>query len=99
MKHVSKLVQYIGFIAVGIIANIMGPALPAIRTDIDINYSQGGMLLSGQFIGMLITSLIGGYLIHKTGKKAFMLSGSVLLITGLLGCLTAKSYLFLYMFN
>lgn len=99
MRHVSKLVQYLGFVAVGIIANIMGPALPAIRTDIDINYSQGGMLLSGQFIGMLITSIIGGYLIHKTGKKAFMLSGSVLLITGLLGCLTAKSYLFLYMFN
>jgi len=99
LKHVSKLVQYIGFIAVGIIANIIGPLLPAIRTDIDINYSQGGMLLSGQFIGMLITSIIGGYLIHKTGKKAFMLSGSVLIITGLLGCLTAKSYLILYVFN
>lgn len=99
LKHISKLVQYIGFIAIGIIANIMGPLLPAIRTDIDINYSQGGMLLSGQFIGMLITSIIGGYLIHKTGKKAFMLAGSALVITGLLGCLAAKSYFTLYAFN
>lgn len=77
----------------------MGPILPAIRTDIDINYSQGGMLLSGQFIGMLITSMIGGYLINKIGKRAFMLSGSVLMIAGLLGCLIANNYQFLYTFN
>lgn len=99
LKHVSKLVQYIGFISVGIVANIMGPLLPAIRTDIDINYSQGGMLLSGQFIGMLITSMIGGFLINRIGKRAFMLSGSVLIISGLLGCLFANGYLFLYAFN
>jgi fucose permease len=99
LKHASKLVQYIGFIAVGIIANIMGPLLPAIRTDIEISYSQGGMLLSGQFIGLLVTSLIGGYLINRTGKRAFMLAGSALIIVGLLGCLLAKSYIFLYIAN
>lgn len=99
MKRASKLVQYIGFVAIGIIANLIGPILPAIRTDISISYSQGGLLLSGQFIGMLITSLIGGYLIHITGKKAFMLSGSAMLITGLIGCMIAKSYMFLYVLN
>lgn len=99
MKRASKLIQYIGFISVGVIANIIGPILPAIRIDIDINYSQGGMLLSGQFIGMLITSLIGGYLIIRIGKKAFMLAGSAFLITGLLGCMIARSYIFLYTLN
>jgi fucose permease len=99
LERTSKLVQYIGFIAVGLIANIVGPLLPAIRTDISISYGQGGLLLSGQFIGMLITSLIGGYLIDRTGKRPFMLVGSAMLITGLLGSMTAKSYLVLYSLN
>lgn len=99
MKHASKLVQYIGFIAIGYIANIIGPLLPAIRTDINISYSQGGFLLSGQFIGMLVTSLIGGYLMDRTGKRPFLLAGSAMMITGLVGCMAAKSYISLYLLN
>ncbi|MGE5631618.1 MAG: MFS transporter [Caulobacteraceae bacterium] len=99
MKHTSKLVQYIGFISVGIIANIIGPLLPAIRTDISINYSQGGLLLSVQFIGMLVTSMIGGYFMDRSGKGPFMLAGSALIIAGLVGCMTAGSYISLYVLN
>lgn len=99
LKHASKLVQYLGFIAVGIIANIIGPLLPAIRTDISINYSQGGLLLSVQFIGMLITSLLGGYLMDRFGKRPFMLAGSAMLIAGLLGSMTANSFIILYVLN
>jgi fucose permease len=99
LKHASKWVQYIGFITVGIIANIMGPLLPAIRTDISISYSQVGLLLSGQFIGMLLTSLVGGYLMDRVGKRPSMLAGSAMLIVGLVGCMTAKSYMFLYALN
>ncbi|HYF83362.1 MAG TPA: MFS transporter [Clostridia bacterium] len=99
MRHTSKWVQYIGFISVGIIANIIGPLLPAIRTDININYSQGGLLLSGQFVGMLITALIGGYFMDKSGKRPFMLAGSAMIIVGLAGSMTAKSFMFLYALN
>ncbi len=99
LKHASKYVQYIGFIAVGIIANTIGPLLPAIRSDININYSQGGLLLSGQFVGMLITSLIGGYMMDRTGKRPFMLGGSAMIIAGLIGCMIARSYMFLYILN
>lgn len=99
MKHASKWIQYIGFISVGLTANIIGPLLPGIRSNIDINYSQGGLLLSGQFVGMLITSLIGGYLIDRTGKRPFMLAGSAMLITGLFGCMIAESYGLLYALN
>lgn len=99
MKHASKWVQYIGFITVGIIANIIGPLLPAIRTDININYSQGGLLLSGQFVGMLITALIGGYLMDRVGKRSSMLAASPMIIVGLIGCMTAKSFMFLYVLN
>ena len=81
------------------IANIIGPLLPAIRTDININYSQGGLLLSGQFVGMLITSLIGGYLMDRVGKRSSMLAGSAMLIVGLIGCMFAKSFMFLYALN
>jgi fucose permease len=99
MKMVSKLVQYIGFISVGLIANIIGPLLPAIRSEIDLTYSQGGLLLSGQFIGMLATSLIGGYLMDRFGKRPFMLAGSAMLLTGLIGSMSAMSFDLLYMFN
>ncbi len=99
MKSASKWVQYIGFITIGIIANIIGPLLPAIRTDININYSQGGLLLSVQFIGMLITSLIGGYFMDRVGKRPLMLGGSAMLITGLIGSMTAESFMFLYVLN
>jgi len=99
LKHTSKLVQYIGFIAVGIIANIIGPLLPAIRTDISISYSQGGLLLSGQFIGMLVTSIIGGYLMDRFGKRPFLLAGGAMIIAGLVGSMTAKGFDFLYALN
>ncbi len=99
LKNASKWVQYIGFIAVGLIVNIIGPLLPAIRADISINYSQGGLLLSVQFVGMLITSLIGGYLIDRTGKRPFMLAGSTMLIIGLLGSMLSNSFIFLYTLN
>jgi len=81
------------------IANIIGPLLPAIRTDININYSQGGLLLSGQFIGMLVTALIGGYFMDRTGKRPFMIAGGAMLIAGLSGCMIARSFSFLYVLN
>ncbi len=99
MRHASKLVQYIGFITVGIIANIIGPLLPAIRTDININYSQGGLLLSGQFVGMLVTCLISGYLMDRVGKRSSLLAGSAMMIVGLIGSMTAKSFMSLYVLN
>lgn len=99
MKNASKLVQYVGFISVGLIANIIGPLLPAIRSEINLNYSQGGLLLSGQFIGMLATSLIGGYLVDRFGKRPFMLAGSAMIITGLLGSMAARDFVFLYVLN
>lgn len=99
LKRASKWVQCLGFVTIGIIANIIGPLLPVIRTDININYSQGGLLLSGQFVGMLITSIVGGYLMDRTGKRPFMLAGSAMLIIGLLGSMTAKSFSFLYALN
>jgi len=99
LKNSSKWIQYLGFIAIGVIGNVIGPLLPAIRTDISINYSQGGMLLSGQFIGMLLTSLVGGYLMDKWGKKPFLLAGSSMLVIGLIGCMAARNYVMLYVLN
>lgn len=99
MKARLKLIQYVGFIAVGIIANIIGPMLPSIRADLHINYSQAGMLLSGQFVGMLLTALIGGQLMDKFGPKPFLLTGGAILLAGLIGSMTAGSFVLLYTLN
>lgn len=98
----SKRLQWVlfsGFIAIGIINNIIGPLLPSIREDIRMSYSQAGLLLSGQFIGMLLTALLGGYLMDRFGKKPFLLSGGVLLSAGVLGCMLGKDFPLVYIFN
>lgn len=94
-----KWFLFTGFIAIGIINNIIGPLLPSIREDIRMTYSQAGLLLSGQFIGMLLTSLLGGYLMDRFGKKPFLLSGGFFLSAGVLGCMLGKDFQLIYLFN
>lgn len=84
--------EYVGFITIGLVSNIIGPIIPAIQSSIGMSYGQAGMILSGQFLGMLCTVLIGGYLSDRFGKKPYLLSGSVFLIAGLSGSAFSHSY-------
>jgi MFS family permease len=85
--------QYMGFITIGLIANIIGPMLSIIKVDIKMNYSQAGLILSGQFIGMLLTVLVGGFLADKYGKKLFLIGGGIFLFIGLIGCMLSFNFL------
>lgn len=85
--------EYVGFITIGLVSNIIGPMIPAIQSSIGMSYGQAGLILSGQFLGMLCTVLIGGYLSDRFGKKPYLLSGGVFLIAGLSGSALSHSYL------
>ncbi|MBC8059491.1 MAG: MFS transporter [Clostridiaceae bacterium] len=84
--------QYIGFITIGLVSSIIGPMLSAIQSDINLNYSQAGLVLSGQFLGMLLTVIIGGYLADKYGKKLFLIVGGAFLSIGLFGSMLSHNY-------
>ena len=84
--------QYAGFITLGFILSIMSPLIESIRTDLSINYTRSGMILTGQFLGSLLTVLAGGYIADRIGKKPFLLAGSVVITGGLIGCAFAPSF-------
>ena len=42
-----------------------------LKDDIAMNYTQSGLLLSGQFLGMMLTAVFGGPLIERFGKRRF----------------------------
>ncbi len=86
------LTQYLGFITIGFAASITGPLVLAIRADLRLNYSQAGLVLSGLFIGVLITVLLGGTWADRFGKKRYLLAGGVFMCAGLFGCMLAASY-------
>jgi fucose permease len=94
-----KLSQYMGFITIGLVSSIIGPMLSAISLDIQMSYSQAGLVLSGQFLGMLLTVLLGGYLADKYGNKLFLLTGGTILSLGLLGSVFSQTYLTLFVWT
>jgi fucose permease len=74
----------LGFISIGLTATIIGPLLISIKKEIPMSYFQSGFLVSEQFIGIIFAVIFGGYLADKFGKKIFIFSGSIFLISGLL---------------
>ncbi|RCX09076.1 fucose permease [Anaerobacterium chartisolvens] len=99
MTSLLRLTLYIGFLTIGAVSSLMGAALPSIRTSLGINYSQSGLILSGQFLGMCLTAIIGGYLADRLGKKPLLIAGSIFLATGLLGSMASYSFTSLFIWN
>ena len=60
--------QFLGFITLGFTLSIMSPLIESIRADIHMNYTQSGMILTGQFLGALLTVMAGGYIADRIGK-------------------------------
>lgn len=85
-------VEYLGFITIGMVANLAGPSLVAIRSALHLNYSQSGLIISGQFFGMLFSVLLGGYITDHFGKKPYILAGSFFLTLGMLGSMLSNGY-------
>jgi MFS family permease len=84
--------QYLGFTTLGLAMSLTGPLIPTILTQIPMNYLQAGMVLSGQFLGMLPSVPFGGYLADRFGKKRFLIASGMLFTVGLVGLACAGSF-------
>ena len=96
--RIMTWIQYLGFITIGLISGITGPIITAIRNDISMSYTQSGIIISGQFIGMFLVVIAGGYIADRFGKKLFLIVGSILLVIGLTGSMLSFNYIELLIF-
>lgn len=90
---------YLGFISLGLVASIIGPIVTAAKNEITMDFSQTGLVISGQFIGALILVLFGGHLADRFGKKLFLIVGSLVLSAGLAGSMLSTSFISLFIWT
>jgi fucose permease len=79
------------FLVFGFTDNLKGPTLPALLDDLNLNYSLGGTILFGAYLGFLIATLLTGFLSDIAGKKAPLLVAGACLVLGILGFTSSSS--------
>jgi fucose permease len=76
---------FFAFFVFGFSDNLKGPVLPALLQDLHFNYSIGGSILLGAYLGFLVASLIAGLLADAVGQKAVFVLAGVCLALGVTG--------------
>ncbi len=74
---------FFAFFVFGFVDNLKGPTLPALLRDLNFNYSQGGTILFGAYIGFMVATLLTGVLADATGMKTVLLLAGISLTVGL----------------
>lgn len=74
---------FFAFFVFGFVDNLKGPTLPALLRDLNFNYSQGGAILFGAYIGFMVATLLTGVLADATGMKTVLLLAGISLTVGL----------------
>lgn len=82
---------FFSFFVNGMLALILGAILPAILTDYNMGYNQGGILLSFHAIGNLLSSILIGVISVYIGRKNTIVVISTMSIIGFGGMLITKS--------
>lgn len=91
-------VAFFGFSVFGFTDNLKGPALPAILDDLAINYSTGGTILLGSYVGFVVASFFTGLLAEARGLKSVLMFAAVALLIGVSGFSVASSAVLLMLF-
>ena len=76
---------FFAFFVFGFSDNLKGPVLPALLQDLRFNYSLGGTILLGAYIGFMAASLTTGFLAEIAGQKAVLVLAGVCLAVGVAG--------------
>jgi fucose permease len=92
MSRALRLTQYLSFLGLGVTMTLLGPLLPAIRAEIAMSWLEAGLVLSGQFLGMLVSVPPGGHLADRIGRKPFLLASAVLTVAGLVATALAPGF-------
>jgi fucose permease len=76
---------FYAFFVFGFTDNLKGATLPPLISDLGLNYSLGGTILFGAYVGFIVATLFTGILADTAGNKAVILLAGVLLMVGILG--------------
>jgi MFS transporter, FHS family, glucose/mannose:H+ symporter len=89
---------FFAFFVFGFTDNLKGPALPALLQDLQFNYSLGGTILLGVYLGFMAATLSTGFLADAVGQKAVLVLAGVCLAVGVAGFSTLSSPVLLMIF-
>ncbi|MGF1749676.1 MFS transporter [Vibrio cionasavignyae] len=93
-KLICYLSLFMTMLLLGSIQTTKGMVLSQVQADIDISMTMIGTLLSIFQLGFTGAAMVTGYLTDKKGIRIMMLSGSGLMVMGLVGTGLAGSALF-----
>jgi predicted MFS family arabinose efflux permease len=66
------MLAYIGFSQ-----SILGPLMPFLRTELQLNYTLGGFLPATLAVGLILSGLLGDWLAHHRSRRVVFWSGAI----------------------
>jgi MFS family permease len=69
----------------------LGPAMPFLRSDLDISYTIAGLHPSAFALGMVTSGLMADRLAHRLGRRQLLWSGALGMAGGSLGLVVARN--------
>jgi fucose permease len=103
-KPSSKIIWFLtagaffAFFVFGFTDNLKGPALPALLQDLHFNYSLGGTILLGVYLGFMTATMTTGFLADAVGQKAVLVLAGISLAIGVAGFSSLSSPVLLIIF-
>ncbi|MBL8079397.1 MAG: MFS transporter [Anaerolineales bacterium] len=82
---------FLAFFLFGFTDNLKGPTLPAMLTELKINYGTGGNIFFGEYFGFLIATMITGIIADKFGLKSVLVFAGICLAIGVSGYSTFQN--------
>jgi FHS family glucose/mannose:H+ symporter-like MFS transporter len=82
----------VGFLLLGVVAAVLGPALPEFRSRFHLSVSQGSLLLTVYSIGSVLGVLGSGWASHLRRPRPAMVVGTAVLAAGALGLAFAGAW-------
>lgn len=89
---------YYTYFIVGAMSLIIGAVLPSLMEKCDLNYAEGGLLLSAHSIGFLICSTLTGVIAEFLARKRTVVAISVLIPVALFGLAFTQNPVWLFVF-
>ncbi|TJZ57566.1 MFS transporter [Streptomyces piniterrae] len=83
----------VGFVVIGALQALYGPAIPALREKFDLTPAAAGLGLSAHFIGALLGVLVFHLLCGKTGNRQLLGGSYLLMALGSLGFALSPAWL------
>lgn len=94
---IATLGGFFAFFTFGFVDNIKGPALPNLLQDLNFNYSQGGGILFGAYLGFVIATLLAGPISDLIGNRAILCGAGLFIALGMGGLGTVTTYPLLFL--